>query len=208
MKNVWKITLSILCLSIVLTTPAFSRQAPDSNNSFTLVSKDMAVADIIQMIARSAKINLLFGREVNGTMSVNFDKIPPMEALENICTAHDLVILEFSQIDRISLIVHKSRAAECRELIKGTRNENNIHRRATFKNREVAIGDLLMVIGRMAKVDIIMTGRAKEMARTTQMAVELTQVSPMRAIYAICIMNGLEVIESTGNNCRKTLTIR
>ena len=207
MERILKMILGMLCLSLLFTPQAFAQQASD--NSFTLVSKDMAAADIIQMIARSARINLLFGREVYGTISVNFDKVPPMEALEDICTAYDLVILEFSPIDRISLIVPKSRAAECKELIRAAnKDKNNAHGRTTFKNRKIAIGDILMMIARMAKIDIILTGRAKEIARTTQMAVELHEVSAMRAMHAICIVNSLEVIESTGSNGRKTITIR
>ena len=209
MKSPLKTILAIFCLSLLFTPQAFTQQGSDNNNTFTLVSKDIAVADIIGMIARSARINLLFGKEVHGTMSVNFDKVPATEALENICTANDLVILEFSQIDRISLIVHKSRAAECRELIKGANSDADSKQGQTsFVNRQVAIEDVLMMIARFAKLDIIFTGQAKEKARNTKMGVELRGVSPIRAINAICIMNELEVIESTGSNGKKTLTIR
>lgn len=210
MKSTLKMLIIMYCLCTSIVSSAFCQDIENDSNSFTLVSKDMEAQDILQMIARAARINLLFGKEVYGTISVNFKNIPPMEALQDICTACDLAVVEFDAKDHINIVVPKSRVNEFEEVIKGTtRTEEDYQQRITLKNHSMCVADILMITGRMGKINVIFEKEVTEKMKDCKMAAELHNVSPLATIQAVCMMNNLDIKESTDSGSgKKSFLIR
>jgi len=85
--------------------------APEgSDKTFTLKNKDIDIRDALQMIARTGGYNVVFGREVTGSIAVELVDVPLRKAFEAICLANGFVAHEFDEQAKILLVVSAEKA--------------------------------------------------------------------------------------------------
>ena len=94
----------ILVVTVVLAGPALAKEK-EGDTLFTLKNKDIDIRDALQMIARSAKINVVFSKDVRGKIAVELTDVPYMKAMEAIALTNKLVVHEYDKKSKIYLIL-------------------------------------------------------------------------------------------------------
>ena len=104
MKHTLRSLLVFLCLVMVLSSVSFAAEK-ETEKLFTLKNKDIDIRDVLQMIARAAKINVVFSRDVRGKIAVELSNVPHMKAMEAIALTNKLVVHEYDKKSKIYLIL-------------------------------------------------------------------------------------------------------
>lgn len=104
MKRTLRSLLVFLCLVMVLSSVSFAAEK-ETEKLFTLKNKDIDIRDVLQMIARAAKINVVFSRDVRGKIAVELSNVPHMKAMEAIALTNKLVVHEFDKNSKIYLVL-------------------------------------------------------------------------------------------------------
>ena len=104
MKRTWRPLLVVLCLVLVFSSVAIAAEK-EEEKLFSLKNKDIDMRDALQMIARAAKVNVVFSRDVRGKIAVELTNVPHMKAMEAIALTNKLVVHEYDKKSKIYLIL-------------------------------------------------------------------------------------------------------
>ena len=106
MERKMKTLLVFLCLSMVFSSLTFAAEKEkEKEELFTLKNKDIDIRDALQMIARAAKVNVVFSKDVRGKIAVELTDVPYMKAMEAIALTNKLVVHEFDKKSKIFLVL-------------------------------------------------------------------------------------------------------
>ena len=183
--------------------------SPDTQEKgFTLVSKNLDVRDILQMIGRTCKVNLMVGPHVRGRLSVTFKSTEPMQAIEDVCTALDLRFVTFESADKI-VIVHRADSGKQKGANEDFQRLLPVgSKKLSLVNKAFPVDAAFLYAGKMGQFDVVLSQKTTEKLKNLTMAFELLNVSPIRVIEAICLVNTLKVTDSPhGQTGKRTLHI-
>ena len=117
---------------------------------FSLQSRDIDVRDVCQAIARSAKINIVFSKDVHGKIAVDLKQVPALEALKLVAKIN-------------KLYVHK---------VEGLKNTYAVARRADIED-EFLKGTNMVYVLKYAKASDIQGILSKALGKSTNINVEV-----------------------------------
>jgi len=83
----WLPTLTMVKTIVILAALGFAASSNAADEKVTLNLKDMSIADVMEMLARKHRVNILLGDEVSGQVSLNLFDVTYDEAISAISEA-------------------------------------------------------------------------------------------------------------------------
>ena len=120
---------------------------------FTLKNRDIDIRDVMQMIARAAKINVLFDKNVRGRTAVEISRIPPLRCLELLCIAQGYKLTKFCGAPRTYVVSRRS----VDKLIFDPPIDKKVPSDFSIKNRDIDIKLLLRSVAEHAGIRLRIT---------------------------------------------------
>jgi len=206
--KIFLLVFFILCsLSI---SPCITESVYGEESHIFLVNKSIDARDAIQIVARAAKLNVLYWPGLNEKIAVNIYDVTADKALSLIGSKCMYSVVAFDSQSNLKLFVPMSKARDIKRQIDSYSHiTDNKQKSTTIKNRNMPLIFSLKMIAKAAKINLSIEGTARKKLNETAGAMELKDVYPLTVIKAICIMNQLELF-STDNrdNDQLNLVIR
>ena len=178
-QNLLQLTLTILLLAAGTASWAAESSPPPSPIAwkileYTLIAREMSLRDALTAFGTAQGFSVIFSKEVSGTLSGDFKKLPPLEFLNRVTTLHNLIwyydgsaiyIYTGSENLNILLELKYMKAEDLRTMLRELNVED-----ARFPLKTTSNDQLIMVAGPpryvqlvaelVAKADILSENRA------------------------------------------------
>ena len=151
---------------------------------FTLKNRDIDIRDIMQMIARVAKINVIFDKNVRGRTAVEVSRIPPLRCLELLCIAQGYKLNRFAGAPNTYIVAH--RAVD--QLVFDPPIDAKVPADFTIKYRDSDIRLLLRSIAEHAGIRLRIHNSVRGL-----IACELKHMRPLEVLKMVAASNYLDV---------------
>ena len=99
MKHVWltKLAAALLCASLI-TSPVYSAEprtaAMVSGKPISMNFREQSIQEIVDILSRTERVNIILGKGVTGTISVNLYEVPLRQAVQTIAESAGYVMEE------------------------------------------------------------------------------------------------------------------
>ena len=151
---------------------------------FTLKNREIDVRDIFQMIARVARVNLIFDKEVRGKTSIEVKSIAPLRCLELMCLANGFKMTEFDEAPNTYVISKK----EINNLLFEPKIDKSVPADFSIKNRDIDMRLILRSVAEHAGIRLRIGREIRGM-----IACELKNLRPLEVLKMLAASNYLNV---------------
>jgi type IV pilus assembly protein PilQ len=79
---------------VALCLPAWGQDAPPKPDDKIIAAKDMPLADFVNLLSQTHRLNIVSPKDLSGTVSVNFYDVPPLDALKAVLEANGYQYVE------------------------------------------------------------------------------------------------------------------
>ena len=150
----------VILTAIYVFCVVFSPLGASRASAFTLKNRDIDVRDVCQMIARAAKINCVFSKDVRGKIAVELKDVPPLEALKLIAKINKLEVHEVEGLKNTYAI---ARGDDIRNNFE--QGMNRVYTLSYAKAEEMQ-GILSKALGKSANLNVEVDARTNSLVAT------------------------------------------
>jgi type IV pilus assembly protein PilQ len=202
-RRTTSICLAVFYIFSIFLSPVGAGIASAAGSNFTLKNRDIDVRDVCQMIARAAKINVVFSKDVHGKIAVELKDVPALEALKLVAKINKLYVHKVEGLKDTYAVARRADIED--EFLKGT---NMVYTLKYAKASDMQ-GILSKALGKSTNINVevddrtnslVVTGSDEVLEKIRELIKKLDRTVPQVLIDTKIVQVKSTVLEDLGFN--------